>query len=54
MTQVAKVFELNRQGFNLRRGAIFAVIMGLLIIVGVLPMIAGTSSLRSSGRCPWP
>ena len=37
MSQVAKVFQLNRQGFNLRRGAIFAVVMGLLIIVGVLP-----------------
>ena len=37
MTRVAKVFELNRQGFNLRRGVIFAVILGLLIIVGVLP-----------------
>jgi hypothetical protein len=37
MTQVSKVFELNRQGFNLRRGAIFAVILGLLIVVGVLP-----------------
>jgi len=34
---VAKVFQLNRQGFNLRRGAIIAVILGLLIIVGVLP-----------------
>jgi hypothetical protein len=37
MTQMAKVFELSRQGFNLRRGAIVAVILGLLIIVGVLP-----------------
>jgi hypothetical protein len=37
VSQRAKVFELNRQGFNLRRGAIVAVILGLLIIVGVLP-----------------
>ncbi len=36
MSQVAKVFQLNRQGFNLHRGAVFAVVMGLLIIVGVL------------------
>ena len=37
MSQVAKVFQLNRQGFNLRRGTVFAVILGLLIVVGVLP-----------------
>jgi hypothetical protein len=37
VSQVAKVFQLNWQGFNLRRGAILAVILGLLIIVGVLP-----------------
>ena len=37
MSQLAKVFQLDWQGFNLRRGAILAVIMGLLIIVGVLP-----------------
>ena len=37
MSQVAKVFQVNWQGFNLRRGAILAVILGLLIIVGVLP-----------------
>ena len=37
MSQVAKVFQLNRQGFNLRAGAVFAVVLGLLIIVGVLP-----------------
>ena len=37
MSQMSKVFQLDRQGFNLRRGAIFAVVMGLLIIVGVLP-----------------
>ena len=37
MSQVAKIFQLNRQGFNLRRGVIFAVVLGLLIIVGVLP-----------------
>ena len=37
MTQLAKVFEVKWQGFNLRRGAIFAVILGLLIIVGVFP-----------------
>jgi hypothetical protein len=37
VSQVAKVFKLNWQGFNLRRGAILAVILGLLIIVGVLP-----------------
>ena len=37
MTQLAKVFGLNRRGFNLRKGAVFAVIPGLLIVVGVLP-----------------
>jgi len=37
VSQLAKVFQLDWQGFNLRRGAILAVIMGLLIIVGVLP-----------------
>ncbi len=37
MSQVAKVFQLNLKGFNLVRGAILAVILGLLIIVGVLP-----------------
>ena len=37
MNQVAKVFQLNRQGFNLRRGVIMAVVLGLVIIVGVLP-----------------
>ena len=37
MSQVSKVFQLNRQGFNLRRGVVFAVVLGLLIIVGVLP-----------------
>ena len=37
MNQLAKLFQLNRQGFNLRRGAIMAVVLGLVIIVGVLP-----------------
>ena len=37
MIQVSKVFQLNRQGFNLRGGVVFAVVLGLLIIVGVLP-----------------
>ena len=37
MNQVAKVFQLNRQRFNLRRGVIMAVVLGLVIIVGVLP-----------------
>ena len=37
MTQLKKVFEVKWQGFNLRRGAVFAVVLGLLIIVGVLP-----------------
>ena len=37
MSQVSKVFQLNRQAFNLHRGAVLAVVMGLLIIVGVLP-----------------
>jgi hypothetical protein len=37
MTQLTKVFEVKWQGFNLRRGAILLVILGLLIIVGVLP-----------------
>ena len=37
MSQVAKVFESKWQGFNLLRGAILAVVLGLLIIVGVLP-----------------
>ena len=37
MSQVSKVFQLNRQGFNLHRGVVFAVVLGLLIIVGVLP-----------------
>ena len=37
MTRVEKVFEVKRQGFNLRRGAVMAVVLGLLLIVGVLP-----------------
>ena len=37
MTQLAKVFEAKWQGFNLRRGAVLAVVLGLLIVVGVLP-----------------
>ena len=37
MTQLRKVFEVKRQGFNLRRGAVLAVVLGLLLIVGVLP-----------------
>ena len=37
MSWLAKVFEVKRQGLNLRRGAILAVVTGLLIIVGVLP-----------------
>ncbi len=37
MSQVSKVFQLNRQGFNLRAGVVFAVVLGLLIVVGVLP-----------------
>ena len=37
MTQLKKVFEVNWQGFNLRRGAVLAVMLGLLLIVGVLP-----------------
>ena len=37
MSQVAKVFQLNWQGFNLLRGAIIGVVLALLIVVGVLP-----------------
>ena len=37
MSQVSKVFQLNRQGFSLRAGVVFAVVLGLLIVVGVLP-----------------
>ena len=37
MNHLAKLFQLNRQGLNLRRGAIMAVVLGLVIIVGVLP-----------------
>jgi len=37
MHQMADVFEAKWQAFNLRRGAVFAVLLGLLIIVGVLP-----------------
>ncbi len=37
MGRVMKLFQLNWQEFNLRRGAVLAVILGLLIIVGVLP-----------------
>ena len=37
MTQLAEIFKVNRQGFSLRRGAVFAVVLGLLIVVGVLP-----------------
>ena len=33
MSQVSKVFQLNRQGFNLHRGVVLAVVLGLLIIV---------------------
>ncbi len=37
MTQVAKVFGLDRQGFNLRRGAgVAAVMLVPLIVLGVL------------------
>ena len=37
MTELKKVFEVKWQGFNLRRGAVLAVVLGLLIVVGVLP-----------------
>jgi hypothetical protein len=37
MSQVAKVFGAKWQEFSWRRGAILAVVLGLLIIVGVLP-----------------
>jgi Fusaric acid resistance protein-like len=37
VSQLAEVFKVKWQGFNLRRGAILAVMLGLLIIVGVLP-----------------
>jgi Fusaric acid resistance protein-like len=37
MTQLAKVFKVDWQKFNLRRFAVFVVILGLLIVVGVLP-----------------
>ena len=37
MTRLKKVFEVKWQGLNLRRGAVFAVVLGLLIVVGVLP-----------------
>ena len=37
MSRLEKVFEVKWQGFNLRRGAVFAVVLGLLIVVGVLP-----------------
>jgi Fusaric acid resistance protein-like len=37
VSQLAEVFKVKWQGFNLVRGAILAVILGLLIIVGVLP-----------------
>jgi len=37
MSQMAKVFGAKWQDFSWRRGAILAVILGLLIIVGVLP-----------------
>ncbi|MFZ0973858.1 MAG: FUSC family protein [Solirubrobacteraceae bacterium] len=37
MTRLEKLFEVKWQGFNLRRGTVFAVVLGLLIIVGVLP-----------------
>ena len=37
MSQVAKVFQLNWQGFNLLRGAVIGVVLALLIVVGVLP-----------------
>jgi hypothetical protein len=37
MSQMAKVFGGKWQEFSWRRGAILAVVLGLLIIVGVLP-----------------
>ena len=37
MSHVKKVFEVKWQGLNLTRGAVFAVVLGLMIIVGVLP-----------------
>jgi len=37
VSQVAKVFQLNWQGFNLLRGAVIGVVLALLIVVGVLP-----------------
>jgi hypothetical protein len=37
MTQLADVFKVKWQAFNLRRFLVFAVILGLLIVVGVLP-----------------
>ena len=37
MTHLEKVFEVNWQALKVRRGAVFAVVLGLLIVVGVLP-----------------
>ena len=37
MSRLAKVLDVEWQGFNLRRGAVVAVVLGLLIVVGVLP-----------------
>ncbi len=37
MSQVALIFKVKWQEFNLRRFVIFAIILGLLIVVGVLP-----------------
>jgi Fusaric acid resistance protein-like len=37
MTQIAEVFKVKWQEFNLHRFVIFGVILGLLLVVGVLP-----------------
>lgn len=37
MTQLAEVFAVKWHNFNLRRFAVFGVVLGLLIVVGVLP-----------------
>jgi fusaric acid resistance family protein len=37
MSQLADVFKVKWQAFNLRRFLVFGVILGLLIVVGVLP-----------------
>lgn len=54
MTQLAEMFELKRQGFNLRRGvSVLAVLLVPLIVLAAIHQQSSTGSACRSGRCSW-